>query len=40
MTEDEWLDSITDLMDTSWSKLRELAKSWPAAAHGAAKSRT
>ena len=38
-----WLASITDSMDMSLSKLREMAKdreTWHAAAHGAAKSRT
>ena len=37
------LDGITDLMDMSLSKLREIVKdreAWRAAAHGAAKSQT
>ena len=37
------LDDITDLMDMSLSKLREIVKdreAWRAAAHGAAKSQT
>ena len=38
-----WLDSITDSVDTSLSKLWEMVKSreaWHAAAHGIAKSQT
>ena len=38
-----WLDGITDLMDVNLSELRELVvdrKSWRAAIHGVAKSRT
>ena len=38
-----WLDSITDLMDMSLSKLREIVEdrgAWWAAVHGVTKSQT
>ena len=39
----KWLDSITDSMDTSLSKLQEMVKdraAWSATVHGVAKSQT
>ena len=38
-----WLDGITDSIDMSWRKLREIVKdreTWHAAVHGVTKSQT
>ena len=38
-----WLDGITDSLDVSWGKLREMVKDkvdWGAAVHGVAKRQT
>ena len=43
MTEDKWLDGITDSMDMGFGGLRELVmdrEAWHAAIHGVVKSRT
>ena len=43
MTEGEWLDGITDLMDMSLRELQEMVmdrEAWRAVIHGVTKSRT